>query len=78
MQPDTEQRPHKVSFSIHEGQAEEVTRSLLTSLENHGVKNSPVSVRHEKSKMQTFEAVEVQGIRDSRWCWNFYGHSDWR
>lgn len=37
LQPDTEQRPHKVSFSIHEGQAEEVTRSLLTSLENHGL-----------------------------------------
>ncbi|XP_078436775.1 sucrose-phosphatase 2-like isoform X2 [Wolffia australiana] len=37
LQPETEQRPHKVSFYVQEGDAEAVTRALLLSLENHGL-----------------------------------------
>ncbi|CAA6662826.1 unnamed protein product [Spirodela intermedia] len=32
------QRPHKVSFNVHEGHADDVQKSLLASLENHGLK----------------------------------------
>ncbi|CAA7399237.1 unnamed protein product [Spirodela intermedia] len=38
LQVETEQRPHKVSFNVHEGHADDVQKSLLASLENHGLK----------------------------------------
>lgn len=38
MQPETEQRPHKVSFYVQKDKAQEVTKALSESFIKHGVR----------------------------------------
>lgn len=40
MQPEAEQRPHKVSFYIEKDKAEKVMKPLSENLEKHGVRFS--------------------------------------
>lgn len=37
MQPETEQRPHKVSFYVQKDKAQEVAKALSECLREHGV-----------------------------------------
>lgn len=38
MQPETEQRPHKVSFFVEKDKAQAVTKALAEALKKHGVR----------------------------------------